>query len=156
MPCHALLPGIDHSNCTWQSVQVMKFLIMQFSLTSYSVTPLRSKYLLCNVLSWTLSLCSSLNISDQVSHPYKTTGKIKLFFLCNLLCIYDIMVFGAVLLFARYLMKSDWMHRIIMCLHFVTVENEWHWKCPVLQISLQHNCTLHFMLVTGSSDCWLS
>ena len=23
-----------------------------------------------------LSLCSSLNVSDQVSHPYKTTGKI--------------------------------------------------------------------------------
>jgi hypothetical protein len=29
-----------------------------------------------NILLKTLSLRSSLNVSDQVSHPYKTTGKI--------------------------------------------------------------------------------
>jgi hypothetical protein len=28
------------------------------------------------LFSNTLSLCSSLNIRDQVSHPYRTTGKI--------------------------------------------------------------------------------
>jgi hypothetical protein len=28
------------------------------------------------VFSFTLSLCSSLNVRDQVSHPYRTTGKI--------------------------------------------------------------------------------
>jgi hypothetical protein len=38
---------------------------------------LRSKYLILNTLfSNTLSLCSFLNIRDQVSHPYRTTGKI--------------------------------------------------------------------------------
>jgi hypothetical protein len=43
----------------------MKLLIMQFSPTS------------CHTLfSNTLSLCSSLNVRDQVSHPYRTTGKI--------------------------------------------------------------------------------
>jgi hypothetical protein len=30
----------------------------------------------CVVFSDTISLRSSLNVSDQVSHPYKTTGKI--------------------------------------------------------------------------------
>ena len=32
--------------------------------------------LLNTLFSNTLSLCSSLNVSDQVSHPYKTTGEI--------------------------------------------------------------------------------
>jgi hypothetical protein len=27
------------------------------------------------LLSNTLSLCSSLNVRDQVSHPYRSTGK---------------------------------------------------------------------------------
>ena len=42
------------------------------------VTPslLGPNILLNTLLSNTLSLCSSLNASDQVSHPYKTTGKI--------------------------------------------------------------------------------
>jgi hypothetical protein len=31
--------------------------------------------------SYTLSLCSSLNVSNQVSHPYKTTGKIIVFYI---------------------------------------------------------------------------
>jgi hypothetical protein len=30
----------------------------------------------------TFTLCSSLSVSDQVSHPYKTTGKIIVFILC--------------------------------------------------------------------------
>jgi hypothetical protein len=32
--------------------------------------------LFSNLFSNTLSLCSSLNVRDDVSHPYKTTGKI--------------------------------------------------------------------------------
>jgi polysaccharide pyruvyl transferase WcaK-like protein len=32
--------------------------------------------LLSTLFSNTLSLCSSLNVRDQVSHPYRTTGKI--------------------------------------------------------------------------------
>jgi hypothetical protein len=34
--------------------------------------------LLSTLLSYTLSLCSSLNVRDQFSHPYRTTGKIML------------------------------------------------------------------------------
>ena len=42
------------------------------------VTPflLGPNILLNTLFSNTLSLCSSLNVSDQVSHPYKTTGEI--------------------------------------------------------------------------------
>ena len=43
-----------------------------------TVTPslLRPNILLNTLFLNTLSLCTSLNVSDKVSHPYKTTGKI--------------------------------------------------------------------------------
>jgi hypothetical protein len=34
----------------------------------------------------TLSLCSSLNVRDQVSHPYRTTGKIIVLYI--LICMF--------------------------------------------------------------------
>ena len=36
-----------------------------------------------NILLNTLSLRSSLNVSDQVPHPYKTTGKIRVLYILN-------------------------------------------------------------------------
>jgi hypothetical protein len=43
----------------------------------YSTWPLlRSNILLSTLFSNTLSLLLTLNLSDQVSHPYKTEGKI--------------------------------------------------------------------------------
>jgi hypothetical protein len=38
---------------------------------------------LSTLFSYILSLCSPLNVSDQVSYPYKTTGKIIV--LCTLI-----------------------------------------------------------------------
>ncbi|PNF25245.1 hypothetical protein B7P43_G13294, partial [Cryptotermes secundus] len=57
---------------------VMKLLIMQFSPTSCHFISLRSKYSpkKNTLFSNTLRLRSSLNVRDQVSHPYRTTGKI--------------------------------------------------------------------------------
>ena len=51
------------------------------SLCNFPHSPVTPSHLDPNILlntlfSNTLSLCSSLNVSDQVSHPYKTTGKI--------------------------------------------------------------------------------
>jgi hypothetical protein len=51
------------------------------SLCSLLHSPVASSLLGLNILlsilfSNTLSLCSSLSVRDQVSHPYKTTGKI--------------------------------------------------------------------------------
>jgi hypothetical protein len=53
----------------------VKFIIMQFSPRTV-VLPYRSKYLPQHSVLKTLSLCSSLKVGDQVSHPYSTTGKI--------------------------------------------------------------------------------
>jgi hypothetical protein len=67
MPCPSHPPWLDHSNYIWRRVQVMKFLIMQFSPTSCHFIPLRSA-----LFSNTLSLCSSLNVRDQVSSLSKS------------------------------------------------------------------------------------
>jgi hypothetical protein len=44
MPCPSHPPWLYHSNYTWRKVQVMKFLITQFSPTSYHFISLWSKY----------------------------------------------------------------------------------------------------------------
>jgi hypothetical protein len=48
---------------------------MRFSPASCPFTSQRSKYSLKHPFSNTLNLCSFLYVRDQVSHPYKTTGK---------------------------------------------------------------------------------
>jgi hypothetical protein len=69
----------QYSNCTWQRVQVVKLLIMQLSPASCHFDP--------NIVHRTLfpnifSLCCALNVrGDQVSHPYRTTGKIIVFYI---------------------------------------------------------------------------
>jgi hypothetical protein len=64
----------------------MKLLIMQFSLPSVASSFFGSNILLNTLFPNTLSLCSSLKIRDQISHPYRTTGKIIL--LCILLFMF--------------------------------------------------------------------
>jgi len=56
------------------------------SLCSFLHSPVTSSLLgqnilLCTLFSNTLGLCSYLNVSDQVSHPYKTTGRIIVLYL---------------------------------------------------------------------------
>jgi hypothetical protein len=59
----------------------MKLFVMQFSPFSCHLISLRSKYPTQHpVLRHSLSLCTSFNIREQVSHPYKTTGKTKVFY----------------------------------------------------------------------------
>jgi hypothetical protein len=78
--CYMLLPShpprLDYSNYTWRRVQIMKLLVMQFSPPSRHLIPLGPNILLSILFSNTLSLCSSLNVRDRVSHSYRTTGKI--------------------------------------------------------------------------------
>jgi hypothetical protein len=60
------------------------------SLSNFLHSPVKPSLLgpkiLNNLFSNTLSLCSSLNVSDQVSHSYKTTGKVIV--LCILIFIF--------------------------------------------------------------------
>jgi hypothetical protein len=52
---------------------------MQFSPFSCHLISLRSKYSPQHPVFKHPNLCSSLNVRDQVSHPYRTTGKIIIF-----------------------------------------------------------------------------
>jgi hypothetical protein len=76
VPCPSHPPWLHHSNYVWRGVQVMKLLIMQFPLISFTSSLLGSNILLSTLFSNTLSLCFSHNVRDQISHPYRTTGKI--------------------------------------------------------------------------------
>jgi hypothetical protein len=59
----------------------MKFLIVQLPPIFRHLIPPRSKYSLRTLFSNTPSLCSSLSVRDQVSHPYKTTGRIMVLYI---------------------------------------------------------------------------
>jgi hypothetical protein len=74
MPSPPRPPWFDHFNYTWR--RVMKLLIVQFSSTSCYFGP----SVLCSTV-FSISLCSSLNIRDKVSHPHKTTGKIMVLYI---------------------------------------------------------------------------
>jgi hypothetical protein len=65
-----------HSHDIWWRVQIIKFLICIFLHSSITSSLLDPNIILNTLFSNTPSLRSSLNVSEQVSHPYKTTGKI--------------------------------------------------------------------------------
>jgi hypothetical protein len=54
----------------------MMFLVMKFSPPPNISSPFGPNILHSTLFSNTISLCSSLNARDQVSHPYRTSGKI--------------------------------------------------------------------------------
>jgi hypothetical protein len=66
---HTSHPRFDHLHNIGWGVQIIKLLTITSSLLGPNI-------LLNTLFSNTLSLRSSLNVSDQVSHPYKITGKI--------------------------------------------------------------------------------
>ena len=82
------LPRPSHSSCfdypcnIWWAVQTIKLHIMSFSPLTYYLIPLRHTYLPQDPIlehpSNIHSFCFSFSVTDQISHPYKTTGKIDL------------------------------------------------------------------------------
>jgi hypothetical protein len=68
-------PSFNRPNNIRWIIQVMKFIIFQFSPWSVFL-PFRSK-----LFPRTLSLCSFLKVRDQVSHPYSTIGKITVLYI---------------------------------------------------------------------------
>jgi phosphate starvation-inducible membrane PsiE len=68
------------------------------SLCNFLHSPLTSSLLGPNIFlntlfSNTLSLCSSLNVSDQVSHPYKTMGKIIVLYILMMMMMIIIIIY---------------------------------------------------------------
>jgi putative effector of murein hydrolase LrgA (UPF0299 family) len=65
---------------------ILEYKSRSSSLCSYFHPPVTSSLfgliiLLSTLFSNTLSLCSSLNVRDQVSHPFRTTNKWQMFML---------------------------------------------------------------------------
>jgi hypothetical protein len=91
MPCPSQLPQLDHSNYTWQRVQLTKLLFMQFSPHCHFI-PLWSTYSPQHPVLKDLKLCSSLNIRGQVSHTHTHTHthrkKVKMIDHCILILTY--------------------------------------------------------------------
>jgi hypothetical protein len=80
MPHPPRSPWFDLANAI-SGVQIMKLPIVQLSpLSRYSIL-LGPNILLSTLFSNTLSLYSSDDVRDQVSHPYKTTGWIVVFYI---------------------------------------------------------------------------
>ena len=74
LPSHSY--RFDYPNNTGRGVEIIKLLIMQLPPLPCS-SPLLDPDILHNTLfSNILSLRPSINVGDQVSHPYKTTGRI--------------------------------------------------------------------------------
>jgi hypothetical protein len=71
----------DHPINIWWAVQIIKLLSMYFPPLPCHLALLSPNILLCTLFSDTLSLRSSLNVNYQVSHPYKTTGKIMVLYI---------------------------------------------------------------------------
>jgi len=83
-PIRATCPAhLIHLDFTTRTIWAEEYRSLSSSLCSFLQSLVTSSLLGLNILpntliSNTLSLRSSLIVSDQVSHPYKTTGKIIL------------------------------------------------------------------------------
>ena len=86
VPCPSHSYQFDHPINIWCVVQIMKLLIVQFLPLPCHLSPLRPKYSSQLAISNSLSLCSSISVSFQVSHPYKR--KRKIIVLYSLIFIY--------------------------------------------------------------------
>jgi hypothetical protein len=74
--CHMSHP--PHARCLMISGD--EYELWSSPLFNFLHSPVTSSLLgpnipLCTLFSSTLSLCSSLNVRDQISHPYQTTGR---------------------------------------------------------------------------------
>ena len=72
MPHPSHYSWFDRSNNIWWGVQVIRLLLCSFLHSPVISSLLGPNILLRTLFSNTLSLRFSLNVSDRVSHPYKT------------------------------------------------------------------------------------
>ena len=76
--CH--MPRPSHSSRFYHLPNTV-WAVCNFLHSPVSPSLLGPNILLSTLFSNTLSLCSSPNVSEQVSHPYKTTGKITVLYI---------------------------------------------------------------------------
>ena len=75
-PAHLILFDLITRTVFGEQYRSLSSSLCSFLHSPFYLPPLSPNILLNTLFSYTLSLRSSRNVSDQVSHPYKTTGKI--------------------------------------------------------------------------------
>jgi hypothetical protein len=81
IPCTSHPLWLHHSNDTWWRLQVMKPSLCSFLQPHVTSSLFDPNILLNTLFSSTSSPCCSLNVRDQVSHQYRTTCKIIIFYI---------------------------------------------------------------------------
>jgi len=87
LPHTCYMPRLSHSSCfdhqhnIWWTVRSLSPTLCIFLHSPVTSPVLGPNILLSTLFSKTLSVRSSLNVSDQVSHPYKTTRNITVLYI---------------------------------------------------------------------------
>jgi len=75
MPPHLIILDMMSVIVVSEAYKLRSSSLCSLLQTPYTSSLLRPNILLSTLFSNTLSLCPFLSVRDQVSHPYKTTGK---------------------------------------------------------------------------------
>jgi hypothetical protein len=106
-PCHTILFHIHTIKLFGEEYKLCSFSLCRFLHPPVTLPLVGPNILLRTLFSNTLNLCSSLNVRNQVSHPYKTTGKIIV--LCSPISILRFWIADGKTPEFRLLSISSWM-----------------------------------------------
>ena len=83
MPAHLIILDLTTQTILGEEYRTLSSSLCSFLHSPVSLSLLGPITILNTLFSNTLSLCCTLNISDQVSHPYKPAGKIIVLYILN-------------------------------------------------------------------------